>query len=110
MRSVLQKSVLQKAFLEFAAALYLWAKSFNITCKKVNFSNVAGLQHATLLENVHRHWYFSRILTPQIENSFFVQYTQHQWLLLERYTHCCQCEQVLFWPSHKNIIPSIFTS
>ena len=56
MRSVLQKSVLQKAFLEFAAALYLWAKSFNITCKKVNFSNVAGLQHATLLENVHRHW------------------------------------------------------
>ena len=24
-------------------------------------------------------------------------------------THCCQYEQVLFWPSHKNIIPNIFT-
>ena len=24
-------------------------------------------------------------------------------------THCCQYEQVLFWPSHENIIPNIFT-
>ena len=24
-------------------------------------------------------------------------------------THCCQYEQVLFWPSNKNIIPNIFT-
>ena len=24
-------------------------------------------------------------------------------------THCCQYERVLFWPSHKNIIPNIFT-
>ena len=53
--------------------------------------------------------YFLRILTPQVESSFFVQHAQHQWLPLERYTHCCQCEQVLYWPSHENIIPSIFT-
>ena len=77
--------------------------------KEVNFSNVAGLQHATLLKNVHRYWYFSRILTPQVENSFFVQPAQHQWLLLERYTYCCQYEQVLFLPSQKNIILGIFT-
>ena len=74
-----------------------------------NFSNVTGLQHATLLKNVHRHRYFSRILAPQVENRIFVQHVQHQWLFLERFTHYCQCEQVLFWPSRKNIIPNIFT-
>ena len=42
-----------------------------------------SLQHATLLKNVHRHKYFLRIATPQEENSFVVQYAQHQWLLLE---------------------------
>ena len=36
-----KKSVLQKAFLKFAVVLYLWAKSFKITIKEVNFSNVA---------------------------------------------------------------------
>ena len=46
--------------------------------REANFSNVAHLQHATLLKNVHCHRYFLRILTPQVENSFFVQYAQHQ--------------------------------
>ena len=54
-----------------------------VPVKEVNFSNVAGLQHATLLKNVHRHKYFSRISTPQVENSFVVQHAQHQCLLLE---------------------------
>ena len=77
--------------------------------KEAYFSNVAGLQHATLLKNVHSHRHFSRILTPQVDNSFFVQHAQHQRLFLERITHYCQCEQVLFWPSHKNLIPNTFT-
>ena len=46
--------------------------------KEVNFSNAAALQHETLLKNVHCHKYFSRVLTPQVENSFFVQRAQHQ--------------------------------
>ena len=54
-----------------------------VPVKEVNFSNVAGLQHATLLKNVHCHKDFLRISTPQEENSFVVQYAQHQWLLLE---------------------------
>ena len=83
-----KKSVLQKAFQEFGAVL-------SSAC---NFN-----------KNVNRHMYFSWILIPQVENSFFVHYAQHQWLLLERYTHQCKCQQLLFWPSHKNIIPSIFT-
>ena len=69
-----KKSVLQKAFLEFAAG----QNPLILPVKEVNFSNVAGLQHATLLKNVHRHRYFSRILTPQVENRFFVQHAQHQ--------------------------------
>ena len=54
-----------------------------VPVKEVNFSNVAGLQHATLLKNVHRQKCFSRISTPQVENSFVVQHAQHQCLLLE---------------------------
>ena len=79
-----KKSVLQKAFLKFAAVLCICGQNpLKLPVKEVNFSNVSGLQHATLLKNVHRHRYFSRILTPQVENSFFVQHAQHQWLLLE---------------------------
>ena len=85
-----KKSVRQKAFLKFAAVLCICGKNpLKLPVKEVNFSNVSGLQHATLQKNVHHHRYFSRILTTQVENSFFVQHAQHQWQLLERFTYCC---------------------
>ena len=54
-----------------------------VPVKEVNFSNATGLQHATLLKNLHLHKDFSRVSTPQVENSFVVQNAQHQLLLLE---------------------------
>ena len=47
-----KKSVLQKAFLKFAAVLYICGQNpLKLPVKEVNFSNVSGLQHATLLKN-----------------------------------------------------------
>ena len=84
-----KKDVIQKAFPKFTVVLCICGQNpLKLPVKEVNFSNVSGLQHATLLKNVLRHRYFSRILTSQVENSFFVQHAQYQWLLLEKYTHC----------------------
>ena len=70
-----KKSVLQRSFRKFAVVLYICGQnSLKLPRKELNFSNVSGLKHATLLKNVHRHRYFSRILTPQVENSFFLQH------------------------------------
>ena len=90
------RSVFQKAFLEFAAVLYLWAKSVKITRNRSQFQYCCWSSTC----NSTKKW----ILTPQVELSFFVQHAEHQSLLLKRYTHYCQCEQVVFWLSHKNII------
>ena len=79
-----------------------------LPAKEVNFSNAAGLQHATLLKNAPSHIFFKDFDPTGIENSFFVQHAEHQWLLLERYTHSCQYEQVLFQSLHENIIPNIY--
>ena len=38
----------------------------SVPVKEVSFSNAAGLQHAILLKNVHRHKYFSKVSTPQV--------------------------------------------
>ena len=47
-----KKSVRQKAFLKFAAVLCICGKNpLKLPIKEVNFSNVSGLQHATLLKN-----------------------------------------------------------
>ena len=45
-----KKSVLQKAFLKVAAVLYIFGQNpLKLPVKEINFSNVSGLQHATLL-------------------------------------------------------------
>ena len=60
-----KKSVLQKAFLKFAAVLCICGQNpLKLPVKEVNFSNVSGLQHATLLKNVHRHRYFFKVFDP----------------------------------------------
>ena len=46
-----KKSVLEKPFLKFAAVLCICGQnSLKLPVKEVNFSNVSGLQHATLLK------------------------------------------------------------
>ena len=60
-----KKNVLQKAFLKFAVVLCNCGQNpFKLSVKEVNFSNVSGLQHATLLKHTHRHRYFFKGFDP----------------------------------------------
>ena len=61
-----KKSVLQKAFQEFEAVL-------SSTC---NFTKKCKPSHVFFMD---------------FDPTGREQYAQHQWLLLERYTHHCQC-------------------
>ena len=46
-----KKSVLQKAFLKFVSVLCICGQNpLKLPVKEVNFSNVSGIQHATLLK------------------------------------------------------------
>ena len=85
-----KKSVLQKftKLSRICSCSVLFCISFKITCKRKEFYYccLSSTSNSTK-KNEHRHSYFSKILTPQVELSFFVQHGQRQWLLLKRYIY-----------------------
>ena len=67
-----KKSVLQKAFLKFAAVLCICGQNpLKLPVKEVNFSNVSGLQHATLLKNCTMSQVFFKDFDPTGREQLF---------------------------------------
>ena len=98
-----KKSVLQKAFLKFAAVLCICGQNpLKLPVKEVNFDNVSGLQHATLLKNVHCHRYFFKDFDPTGREQLFCTRRSTSMDTSGKIYTLLLMEQVLFWPSHNS--------